>query len=206
MPNSDCGSKARKKGTKYGKLSQSGNKSGSGGKTLTLRQQCIIDKRGFINSQRVRVERRQSTMKFDKKKPLPTMSSEEVVDPLEGTSGSTPSTSQQHNKTSRTTAGFTPTATGVEEREASRPELIKARMQQATEAGEARQAMTQPQTPHERAVDIFQGFLKTELLKIPENMWFKYTMAAMTVAHNFSQPVNILSNFCGILGKFDFNI
>ncbi|XP_078262090.1 uncharacterized protein LOC144597050 [Rhinoraja longicauda] len=48
--------------------------------------------------------------------------------------------------------------------------------------------MTQPQIPHERAVDTFLGFLKNELLKIPENVWFNYTVAAMMMAHNFSQP------------------
>ncbi|XP_055489782.1 uncharacterized protein LOC129696185 isoform X3 [Leucoraja erinacea] len=178
--------------TRYGKLSQSGNKSGSGGKNFTPRQQWIIDKWGFIKSHIVRAEMRQSTKKFDKKKPLPSMSSEEEFDSLDGTSGSTPSTSQQHSKKSRTTANSTagsiPNATELEERGASQKELIKQLMQQATEAREARQAMTQPQTPHERAVDTFQAFLKTELLKIPENMWFNYTMAAMKVAHNFSHP------------------
>ncbi|XP_078263439.1 uncharacterized protein LOC144597764 isoform X2 [Rhinoraja longicauda] len=115
------------------------------------------------------------------------MSSEEEFDPLEGTSGSTPSTNQQHSKGSRTTASSTPTVIEVEETEASQQELIKALMQQATEAREARQVMTQPQIPHERAVDTFLEFLKNELLKIPENVWFNYTMAAMTMAHNFSQ-------------------
>ncbi|XP_078257677.1 uncharacterized protein LOC144594706 [Rhinoraja longicauda] len=57
-------------------------------------------------------------------------------------------------------------------------------MQQATEAREARKA----QTPHERAGDTFLGFLKNELLKIPENVWSNYTIAAMTMPNNFSQP------------------
>ncbi|XP_032884410.1 uncharacterized protein LOC116977772 [Amblyraja radiata] len=181
----------KSQGSECGKLSPSGNKSGSGGKNFTPTQQWIIDKWGFINSHIILEERRQSTKKFDKKKPLPCLSSEEEFDPLEGTSGSTPSTSQQHSKRSKTTAsstaGSTPTATEVEEEEGSQQELIKTLMQQATEAREARQAMTQPQTPHEKAVDTFLGFLKTELLKIPENLWFNYSVSAMTMAHKFSQ-------------------
>ncbi|XP_032887720.1 uncharacterized protein LOC116979893 [Amblyraja radiata] len=70
------------------------------------------------------------------------------------------------------------------EGEASQYELTKA----ATEAKEAILAMTQPETPHERAVDSFLGFYKTELLKIPENMWVDYIMAAIAVAQNFSHP------------------
>ncbi|XP_078251648.1 uncharacterized protein LOC144591345 isoform X2 [Rhinoraja longicauda] len=50
-------------------------------------------------------------------------------------------------------------------------------MQQATEA---RQAMAQPRTPR----DTFLGFVKNELLKIPDNVWFNYTITA----HNFFQP------------------
>ncbi|XP_032890954.1 uncharacterized protein LOC116981886 isoform X1 [Amblyraja radiata] len=174
--------------TRYSHLTQGQNKSGSGAKYLTHREQWIVDKWSFIKPHIVRVESRQNNKK---KKQLPSVSSEEEFDPLEGNSGSTPSASQQHSKRSRTTAnstaGSTLTAIEVEEREASQ-QLIKSLMQQATEAREARLAMTQPQTPHERAVDTFLGFLKTEVLKIPENIWFDYTMAAMKVAHNFSQP------------------
>ncbi|XP_078273646.1 uncharacterized protein LOC144603811 [Rhinoraja longicauda] len=54
-------------------------------------------------------------------------------------------------------------------------------MQQTTEAREARQAMAQPRTPR----DTFLGFLMNELLKILDNVWFNYTIAA----HNFFQPM-----------------
>ncbi|XP_078269897.1 uncharacterized protein LOC144601573 [Rhinoraja longicauda] len=46
--------------------------------------------------------------------------------------------------------------------------------------------------------DTFLGFLKNELLKIPDNVWFNYTIAAMTMAHNFSQP-NLLQ--MGYMGR-----
>ena len=49
--------------TRYSKLTQLENKSGSGSRVLTARQQWITDKWSFIKSHIVRVEGRQSTKK-----------------------------------------------------------------------------------------------------------------------------------------------
>ncbi|XP_078288075.1 uncharacterized protein LOC144612369 isoform X2 [Rhinoraja longicauda] len=170
--------------TSYGKLSRIVNKPGAVRKTFTLRQLWVIDKWHFIHPHIIRFARRQFNTK--RKKPPPSTWSDEE---FEETSGFSLSARQQHTKRPRATAGSTasstPTAIEVEVRGASQQALIKALMQQATEV---RHAMAQPLTPHERAVDTFLGFLKNALLKIPEDVWFKYTMAAMTMAHNFSQP------------------
>ncbi|XP_078285491.1 uncharacterized protein LOC144610557 [Rhinoraja longicauda] len=127
----------KSQGTRYGKLFQRANKSGSGGKTLIQRQEWILEKWSFMMSHIVRVETRRSTKKFDKRLPLPRTSSEYESDPLKGTSGSTTSTSQQHSKRSRKTARCTACSTTTEVREAGLEEQIKALMQQAEEAREA---------------------------------------------------------------------
>ncbi|XP_032869111.1 uncharacterized protein LOC116966869 isoform X2 [Amblyraja radiata] len=177
--------------TRYGKLSRSASRSGSGGKKVTDREQWILDKWAFMETHIIRLERRRSTKRFEKKT-LPSVSSEDGLDALEVISEPTPSTSQQHSArrwiTASPTVGSTTTTAEEEERQATQRELIKELVQQATGAREARHSMIQPQTSHERAVDTFLAFLKTELLKIPENVWNNYTIDALSRAQSFSRP------------------
>lgn len=198
--------------TRYGKLSRSASKSGSDGKKITDREQWILDKWAFMETHIIRLEKRRSTKRFEKKtlpriysedaldalefefekKTLPSVSSEDGLDALEVISEPTPSTSQQHSArrwiTASPTVGSTTTTAEEEERQATQRELIKELVQQATGAREARHSMIQPQTSHERAVDTFLAFLKTELLKIPENVWNSYTIDALSRAQSFSRP------------------
>ncbi|XP_055505176.1 uncharacterized protein LOC129705593 [Leucoraja erinacea] len=158
----------------YDKLSQIASWSGSGDTYVTQRKQWIMDKW------------------FDEISSLSRFSSVEDLDSLEGTSGSTPSGSHQQSTRSRTTAGFIPTAAEEEERQATQLKLTKELVQQVLAA---KQSMTQPQTPHERTVDIFLAYLRTVMLKIPENIWHSYTADALSRALSFAQPAPLQMEF-----------
>ncbi|XP_055518995.1 uncharacterized protein LOC129713746 [Leucoraja erinacea] len=181
--------------TRYGRLTRSLHKSGSGTRFVTERQQWIVEKWGFINDHIVRVEKKQSTRKFNKERPQRAISSEDELDPHEGPSGSTTPTSQERSTRKQTIvipiAGCSTTAAEEEEsRQASQREMIKEIVQQAKATTDTMITMTQPKTSHERIVETFSAFLTQEMLLIPESEWVSFSMEAFALAraHRFPQP------------------
>ncbi|XP_032869233.1 uncharacterized protein LOC116966955 isoform X1 [Amblyraja radiata] len=172
--------------TMYGRLTRSLHKSGSGRKSMTERQQWIVEKWGFINDHIVRVEPNQSTRKFNKERPQRAISSEDELDPHERPSGSTTPTSQEYSTRKQTivipTAGCSTTAASQR--------MIKEIVQQAKATTDTMITMTQPKTSHERIVETFSAFLTQEMLLIPESEWVSFSMEAFALAraHRFPQP------------------
>ncbi|XP_078259326.1 uncharacterized protein LOC144595618 [Rhinoraja longicauda] len=123
---------------------------------------------------------------FDRGVPHSRTSSEDECDPIEGPYGST---IHPHSKRSKTTGGSSACSTTGEEREAGLREQVSNLMQQVEESRNVVQIMAQPQTTHEMAVDTFLGFLKTQILKIPHEAWFSYTIDALMMARDFSHQM-----------------